>query len=168
VFSLRGPFSRYVIFLSTFLLLPCVIHPPPLFGPRGPPSFSSSTRRLPCVPLLSTSASRQRASPLSLISPLLLPVVFRHVPSSIALLTPRHFFHTLIVRRHHSCHAPHPSRWPPRPFVEPFSYSRWQREEPSISQNAELARSSSIPRKQLLKRLVVVRHRLRHNGKARP
>jgi hypothetical protein len=49
-FNLRGPFSCHVIFLSSFLLLPCVIHLPPLFGPRGPPSFSSSTRCLPHVP----------------------------------------------------------------------------------------------------------------------
>jgi hypothetical protein len=49
-FNLRGPFSYHVIFLSSFLLLPCVIHPPPLFGLRGPPSFSSSTHCLPRVP----------------------------------------------------------------------------------------------------------------------
>jgi hypothetical protein len=46
------------------------------------------------------------------------PVVFHHVPSSVALLAPRHFFHALIVRRHHSCHAPHSSHWPPRLFIK--------------------------------------------------
>jgi hypothetical protein len=39
---------------------------------------------------------------------------------------------------------------------------------PPRPEGAELAGPSSIPMKQLLERLVVVRHRLRHNGKARP
>jgi hypothetical protein len=36
-----------------------------------------------------------------------------------------------------------------------------------MSQSAELVRSSPIPMKQLLRRLVVVRHHLRHNGEVR-
>jgi hypothetical protein len=38
---------------------------------------------------------------------------------------------------------------------------------PPRLKSVELAGPSSIPRKQLLKQLVVVRHRLRHNGKVR-
>jgi hypothetical protein len=42
-------------------------------------------------------------------------------------------------RPHHSIAVPHFPRWPPRPSFKLFSYSRWQRERSSISQNAELA-----------------------------
>jgi hypothetical protein len=44
-FNRVGPSPIMSSSLSAFPVLPCVIHPPPLFGPRGPP-FSSSTHSL--------------------------------------------------------------------------------------------------------------------------
>jgi hypothetical protein len=141
-----GPSSRHFILPSSFPLLPCVIHSPPLFGLRGLTFFSPPTRSLPRVPLLSTSASHPKANSF-LPSSSLSPDVFRHESSSIILLSSRHIFHALIAQHHHPRHVPHPPRWPPCLFHrKPVCYSMWQREESSISQSAELAGLSSIPR----------------------
>jgi hypothetical protein len=53
MFSQRGPLPCLVVFLPAFPLLPCVIHPPSLFGPRGPPFLSPSPHYLPRVPFSS-------------------------------------------------------------------------------------------------------------------
>jgi hypothetical protein len=129
-----GPSPCLVISLSTFPLLPCVTAPPSLTRPHGllflassiyhPPRVLVPPRQLP---------TKERAHCLPTVSP-------------VVLCTPRHSHHALIVRRHHSCHAPLPPSWPPCPSFKPFSYSRWQHERTSTSRGAELARSSSIPR----------------------
>ena len=105
-----------------------------------------------------------------IISHLLPPplISFRHVSSPAASLTPRHllshphsFGATTPVMCHILCAGLH-------------VYSSGYSANPGGStkghphpRGAELAGPSSIPRKQLLKWLVVVRHRLRHNGKDR-
>jgi hypothetical protein len=93
------------------------------------------SRSFPRQPLTKEQVHYPSSSSPSAMCPPLSP--FSHLATS---------FTPSIVLHYHSCHAPHPPRWPPRPFVKLFSYSRWQHEESSISQNAELARSSSIPR----------------------
>jgi hypothetical protein len=65
---------------------------------------------------------------------------------SVILLSSRHSFHALITWHEHSCHAPHPPRWPPYMSLKLFSYSRWQREKSSRSRSVELAGPFSIPR----------------------
>jgi hypothetical protein len=121
---------------SIHLLLP---------GPRGLTFFSPPTRSLPCVLLLSMSASHPKASSFLPSSSLLL-YVFRHESSSVILLSFCHSFHTLITWHHHPHHAPCPPRWPPYPSLKVFSCSRWQREKSSSSGESELAESFSIPR----------------------
>jgi hypothetical protein len=111
------------------------------------------------------SSSHFTIQPLPAMHPVAPLIPFFHVSSSSDSTAPHRF---LLHPRGYSpvtlLPSPHLPRWPPNPSFKPFSYSRWQREKSSTSQSAELARSSSIPRKQLLRRLVVVRHRLCHNG----
>jgi hypothetical protein len=129
------PFPCYHV-SSIHLLLP---------GPHGLTFFSPPTRSLPCVPLLSTSASHPKASSLLPSSSLLLDV-FCHESSSVILLSFCHSFHALITRHHHPRHAPCPPRWSPCPSLKVFSCSRWQCEKSSSSREAELAEPFSIPR----------------------
>jgi hypothetical protein len=150
---------------TTFPPLSCVICPPPLFRPDGPFPVSSSTHHLPRVPFPPRQPLTKLHLP-HLFSCLLRLYPFCLMSSPAASLTSHRSYFAPALWPHHSVAEPHFPRWPPYPSFKLFSYSRWQREESSISQSAELARSSSIPRKQLLKRLVVVRHRLRHNGKS--
>jgi hypothetical protein len=56
------PPCHFISLPSTFPLLPCVIHSPLLFGPRGSPFFPPSAHFLPRVPFLSTSVSHPKAS----------------------------------------------------------------------------------------------------------
>jgi hypothetical protein len=88
--------------------------------------------------------------------------------SPVTSLTPHHF-----MPRPHSFGATTPVV---RPILRAglHAYSSGRSANPGGSmkgrprpRGAELAGPSSIPMKQLLKQLVVVRHRLRHNGKVR-
>ena len=161
---MRGPFSRHVTFQLLFLPLPCVIRLPPLYGPRGLLSFPSSTHHPPraSFPPCQPPAKRCPSH--------LLPCLLRLVSFAMCLSqNPSHA--SPLLSRPHSFGPFTPFPYPPLSVLAPHayplsqsSYSRWQHEKSSISRGAELARSSSIPRKKLLKRLVVVRHRLRHNG----
>jgi hypothetical protein len=74
-------------------------------GPCGLTFFSPSTRPLPRVPLLSTSASHPKVNSF-LPSSSFSPDVFRHQSSSVILLSSRHDFHALIARPHHPRHVP--------------------------------------------------------------
>jgi hypothetical protein len=89
-----------------FRLSRAAMCPPSTSPPRSTwfSLFSLSTRCLPHVPFLSTSASHPKASSF-LPSSSLLPDVFRHESSSVILLSFRHSFHALITRHHHSCRA---------------------------------------------------------------
>ena len=89
----HGPSSCHFILPSAFPLLPCVIHSPLLFGPRGSPFFPPSTHRLPRVLHLSTSVSHPKARSFLPSSPhlprYLLPWIILCHPSlsSLSLLT---------------------------------------------------------------------------------
>ena len=122
----------------------------PFSSSHGPFPISPSIHCLPCVPLLPRSA-------------------FRHMSPS------RHFSYTSSLLSAPCCFSPI-TLFPCPTFraglhAYPLNHSiipggsagGFPRPE-----GAELAGPSSIPMKQLLKQLVVVRYRLRHNGKARP
>jgi hypothetical protein len=160
-----GPSSRHFIFPSAFPLLPCVIHSPLLFGPRGLTFFSPSTHYLPRVPFLSTSASHPKASSFLRLLPfhLMSSAMNRPLSSFSHLVTlPRPynpappFLSCTILRA--GLHA-HPSSY----SVIPGGSARSLPYPEVLSWRAVLN-----PKKQLLKRLVVVRHRLRHNGEVLP
>jgi hypothetical protein len=121
-----------------FPLLPCVIVPPSLTRPYGLFLVSSSIYHLPRVPF----------PPCQPLTKLHLPRLFSRLSAYIPydLCHPLPPLSPLIVLTsplrlwpHHSVAVPHFPRWPPYPSFKLFSYSRWQREESSISQNAELA-----------------------------
>jgi hypothetical protein len=120
----------------------------PFSSSHGPFPIPPSIHRLPCVPLLPC-------------------IAFHHMSPS------RHFSYTSSLLSAPSCFGPI------TPFPHPtfrsglHAYSLNHSVIPGGSarslprpKDAELAGPSSISMKQLLKRLVVVRHRLRHNGKA--
>jgi hypothetical protein len=142
-----GPSSCRFILPSAFPLLPCVIHSPLLGGPAWLSLLPSSTHRLPRV-LLPFHISPSPEGEFVLPSFPIYLGVFRHGSSPVAPLC--HHSHSLPLlphappRCHHSYHTPWP-RWP-RLSLKLFSYSRWQREKSSLSQDAELAWPLSIPR----------------------
>jgi hypothetical protein len=146
VFNPHGPASRHVIFLPAFPLPPCVTVHLSLTLPDGLSLVSSSIYHSPrilfplCQPFTKLASS---IHPLSLHISLMThvnPPHLSHLSSSfVILLSSCHPFHALITRHHHSCHAPHPPRWPPCLSLKLFSCSRWQREKSSLSRDAELA-----------------------------
>jgi hypothetical protein len=135
---------------SVWSLSHLIIHSPPAICP-APFHVSLPSRR---AHYISSPAPTTYCLP-----PCVFPCRLSH--TSLLLIPPPRFW------RHHSPSAPNPSCWPPR-------YSSGRSVNPGGStrglprhKGAELAGLSSIPIKQLLKQLVVVRHRLRHNGKVR-
>ena len=122
----------------------------PFSSSHGHFPISPSIHHLPCVPLLPR-------------------IAFRHMSPS------RHFSYTSsLLSAPLAVSAPSLRSRAPTFRTGLHTYSLNHSAIPGGSvggpprcRSAELARSSSILMKQLLKRLVVVRHRLRHNGKAR-
>jgi hypothetical protein len=87
--------------------------PPPIAAMCRRSSHSHSST----WPLFFASSSTYHP-PRVLVPPRQLPTKSRPLSS---FCTPRHSHHALIVRCHHSCHAPLPPNWPPCPSFKPFS-----------------------------------------------
>ena len=149
-----APFNPFLILRHLFIspLLVCVV-PFPSHHPRATCHASHSPSTMCLLYLISY--------PLPLISS-------HHVFSPVTFLTPHH-----LILHPHSFDVT-------TPFMRPILCAGLHAYPLSCSTNpggstkglphcrsVELAGPSSIPMKQLLKQLVVVRHRLRHNGKVR-
>jgi hypothetical protein len=154
-----APFSPFLILrhLSISPLLVCVV-PFPSHHPLTPCHVSHSLPHQPPtknVPIIS------HLLPPPLIS-------FYHMSSPATSLTPHHF-----ISHPHSFGATTPVMCPIlRASLHAYSSGHSTNPGGSVKglphpKGAELAGPSLIPMKQLLKWLVVVRHRLLHNGKFR-
>jgi hypothetical protein len=156
-----GPSSRHFILPSTFPLLPCVIHLPLLFGPRGLSFFSPSTHYLPRVPSLSTLASYPKASSFLPPSPstgCLPPWIILCHPSHFSPLLPRTSPTSSLLSYTIS------SALASMPIPQAIQLFQMAAREVFRIPKCRVGRAVLNPKKQLLKRLRVVRHRLRHNG----